>query len=180
MQHEWKKYFSAAYRRQQMAIGGGLILLISVCAILMEDPAPPPALPPVSHAETSVTEVRGLSAAARRSALRDPFTAAHETERAVNAAPRAVASRERNVPPQTVPAASPVQLQEVSAEAKTALVLCGVVTGADGRRIAIVAAGKDSAALAAGDTWHGYTLDALTDRAATLRTAHGVVTLTRE
>ena len=173
MQHEWKKYFSAAYRRQQIALGGGLILLISVCAILMEDPAPPPALPPVSHAETSVTEVRGLSAAARRSALRDPFTAAHETERAVT-------SRERNVPPQTVPAAPPVQLQEVSAEAKTTLVLRGVVTGADGRRIAIVAAGKDSAALAAGDTWHGYTLDALTDRAATLRTAHGVVTLTRE
>ncbi|MBF1714717.1 MAG: hypothetical protein HXO85_03730, partial [Selenomonas sp.] len=55
-----------------------------------------------------------------------------------------------------------------------------IVTGADGRRIAILARGKDSAALAAGDTWHGYTLDALTERTVTLRTAHGVITLTRE
>ena len=86
---------------------------------------------------------------------------------------------EEKPPSQLTPAASPMPPQ-AQPKAETPLVLRGIVTGADGRRIAILARGKDSAALAAGDTWHGYTLDALTERTATLRTAHGVITLTRE
>ena len=85
---------------------------------------------------------------------------------------------EEKLPSQLTPAALP--LPQAQPKAETPLVLRGIVTGADGRRIAILARGKDSAALAAGDTWHGYTLDALTERTATLRTAHGVITLTRE
>ena len=85
------------------------------------------------------------------------------------------------VPPTVSRADAPVtEPPQVQPRAETPLVLRGIVTGADGRRIAILARGKDSAALAAGDTWHGYTLDALTERMATLRTAHGVITLTRE
>ena len=93
--------------------------------------------------------------------------------------PIAPTPHEEKPPAQPAPAAPPMPPQ-AQPKAETPLVLRGIVTGADGRRIAIFARGKDSAALAAGDTWHGYTLDALTERTATLRTAHGVITLTRE
>ena len=150
MLERWKDYLSARYRRQQVAVGAGLFLLLSLGAMLHEDSLPVPVPPTVSRADAPVTEVQGLSAAAEGRALHNPFTIAQAAQ------------------PQAQP------------KAETPLVLRGIVTGADGRRIAILAGGKDSAALAAGDTWHGYTLDALTERTATLRTAHGVITLTRE
>ena len=170
MLERWKDYLSARYRRQQAAVGAGLLLLLSLCAMLHEDPLPAPVPPALSRVDASVTEVQGLSAAAEGRALHNPFTMAHAAEGETGAMPISAKPHEEKPPSQLTPAAPPLP----------PLVLRGIVTGADGRRIAILARGKDSAALAAGDTWHGYTLDALTERTATLRTAHGVITLTRE
>ena len=179
MLERWKDYLSARYRRQQAAVGAGLLLLLSLCAMLHEDPLPTPVPPAVSHVDTSVTEVQGLSAAAEGRVLHNPFTMAHAAEGETGTMPIAPTPHEEKPPAQPAPAALPLPPQ-AQPKAETPLVLRGIVTGADGRRIAILARGKDSAALAAGDTWHGYTLDALTERTATLRTAHGVITLTRE
>ena len=140
---------------------------------------PTPVPPTVSRSDVSVTEVQGLSAAAEGRALHNPFTMVHAAEGETEAMPLSANPHEEKLPSQLTPAALPLP-QKAQPKAETPLVLRGIVTGADGRRIAILARGKDSAALAAGDTWHGYTLDALTERTATLRTAHGVITLTRE
>lgn len=179
MLERWKDYLSARYRRQQAAVGAGLLLLLSLCAMLHEDPLPTPVPPTVSRSDVSVTEVQGLSAAAEGRALHNPFTMVHAAEGETEAMPLSANPHEEKLPSQLTPAALPLP-QKAQPKAETPLVLRGIVTGADGRRIAILARGKDSAALAAGDTWHGYTLDALTERTATLRTAHGVITLTRE
>ena len=179
MFERWKDYLSARYRCQQAAAGAGLLLLLSLGGMLYEEPPPVPVPPTVSRVDVSVTEVQGLSAAAEGRALHNPFTMAHTAEGETGAMPISAKPHEEKLPPQPTPAAPPMPPQ-VQPKAETPLVLRGIVTGADGRRIAILARGKDSAALAAGDTWHGYTLDALTERTATLRTAHGVITLTRE
>ena len=179
MLERWKDYFSARYRRQQAAVGAGLLLLLSLGAMLHEEPPPVPVPPTVSRSDVSVTEVQGLPAAAEGRALHNPFTMAHAAEGETGAMPISANPHEEKPPSQSTPAAAPLPPQ-AQPKAETPLVLRGIVTGADGRRIAILARGKDSAALAAGDTWHGYTLDALTERTATLRTAHGVITLTRE
>ena len=179
MLERWKDYLSARYRRQQAAVGAGLLLLLSLCAMLHEDPLPAPVPPAVSHVDASVTEVQGLSTAAEGRALHNPFTMAHAAEGETGAMPISAMPHEEKPPSQLTPAAPPLPPQ-AQPKAETPLVLRGIVTGADGRRIAILAKGKDSTALAAGDTWHGYTLDALTERTATLRTAHGIITLTRE
>ena len=179
MLERWKDYLSARYRRQQAAVGAGLLLLLSLCAMLHEDPLPTPVPPTVSRSDVSVTEVQGLSAAAEGRALHNPFTMVHAAEGETEAMPLSANPHEEKLPSQLTPAALPLP-RKAQPKAETPLVLRGIVTGADGRRIAILARGKDSAALAAGDTWHGYTLDALTERTATLRTAHGVITLTRE
>ena len=179
MLERWKDYLSARYRRQQAAIGAGLFLLLSLGAMLHEEPPLVPVPPAVSHVDTSVTEVQGLSAAAEGRALHNPFTMVHAAEGETGAMPISANPHEEKPPSQPTPAASPMPPQ-AQPRAETPLVLRGIVTGADGRRIAILTRGKDSAALAAGDTWHGYTLDALTERTATLRTAHGIITLTRE
>lgn len=172
----WKDYLSARYRRQQAAVGAGLLLLLSLGAMLHEEPPPVSVPPTVSRSDVSVTEVQGLSAAAEGRALHNPFTMAHAAEGETGTMPIAPTPHEEKPPAQPAPPMPP----QAQPKAETPLVLRGIVTGADGRRIAILARGKDSAALAAGDTWHGYTLDALTERTATLRTAHGVITLTRE
>ena len=179
MLERWKDYLSARYRRQQVAVGAGLFLLLSLCVMLHEDSPPVPVPPTVSRADAPVTEVQGLSAAAEGRALHNPFTMAHAADGETGAVPLSAKPHEEKLSSQPAPAALPMPPQ-VQPRAETPLVLRGIVTGADGRRIAILARGKDSAALAAGDTWHGYTLDALTERMATLRTAHGVITLTRE
>ena len=178
MFERWKDYLSARYRRQQAAVGAGLLLLLSLGAMLHEDALPTPVPPTVSRSDVSVTEVQGLSAAAEGRALHNPFTMVHAAEGETEAMPLSANPHEEKLPSQLTPAALP--LPQAQPKAETPLVLRGIVTGADGRRIAILARGKDSAALAAGDTWHGYTLDVLTERTVTLRTAHGGITLTRE
>ena len=60
------------------------------------------------------------------------------------------------------------------------LILRGVVAGADGARLAILARGEEGAALGIGEVWQGYTLRALSDRSATLDSVSGTITLTRE
>ena len=60
------------------------------------------------------------------------------------------------------------------------LFLRGVVRNSDGARIAILAQGEDGAALTVGETWHGYTLRAMTDHSVILDAADGTITLTRE
>ena len=179
MFERWKDYLSARYRRQQAAVGAGLLLLLSLGAMLHEDPLPAPVPPALSRVDASVTEVQGLSAAAEGRALHNPFTMVHAAEGETGTMPIAPTPHEEKLPSQLTPAALPLP-QKAQPKAETPLVLRGIVTGADGRRIAILARGKDSAALAAGDTWHGYTLDVLTERTVTLRTAHGGITLTRE
>ena len=54
------------------------------------------------------------------------------------------------------------------------------MTAADGTRIAILAQGEEGAALTVGETWKGHTLRSVADRSATLDTASGMITLTRE
>lgn len=179
MLERWKDYLSARYRRQQVAVGAGLFLLLSLGAMIHEDSPPVPVPPTVSRADAPVTEVQGLSAAAEGRTLHNPFTMAHAAEGETGAMPLPAKPHEEKLSSQTAPAAPPI-LPQAQPKAETPLVLRGIVTGADGRRIAILARGKDSAALAAGDTWHGYTLDVLTERTVTLRTAHGGITLTRE
>ena len=170
MFERWKDYLSARYRRQQAAVGAGLLLLLSLCAMLHEDSLPAPVPPAVSHVDASVTEVQGLSAAAEGRALHNPFTMAHAAEGETGAIPISAMPHEEKPPSQLTPAAPPLPPQ-AQPKAEMPLVLRGIVTGADGRRIAILAGGKDSAALAAGDTWHGYTLEAMDHQGCVLWTA---------
>ena len=59
-------------------------------------------------------------------------------------------------------------------------ILRGTVTGADGRCIAILAMGEESAAVTAGDTWRDYAVEDAHDNAVTLRRGAETLTLRRE
>ena len=177
----WRTYLGELSARQPALIGAALLLAVSGATLLWEDEpetvvtlreetAPPPA-----------PEIAGLSAAAQKMSLRNPFSYAHETL-AETTPP--VENAKGDVQPPVQPA-SPAQLPSTSASTPpppppAPLVLRGVVTDANGVRIAILAKGTESAALAVGETWQGYTLRELTDRSATLDAASGSIIVTRE
>ena len=179
-----RAHLSTLSRRQWVLIGA--LFLCAVCgAYLLGADADAPVVI-VQHSETTPPpslEITGLAAAAKRTALRNPFSETHERmgESPPAAVPESVKGTAAAPPSLSVPV-SPVQqaVAASSAPPPAPLVLRGVVTGADGTRIAILAQGADGAALAAGETWHGYTLRTLTERTAILDSAAGTSTLTRE
>lgn len=177
----WRARLYELSARQLALIGAALLLAVSGTALLWtdepetvvtlrEETSPPPA-----------PEIAGLSAAAQKMPLRNPFSYAHETL-AETTPP--VENAKGDVQPPVQPA-SLAQLPSTSASTPPApppeaLVLRGVVMDANGVRIAILAKGTESAALAVGETWQGHTLRELTDRSATLDAASGSITVTRE
>lgn len=178
-----RAHLSTLSRRQWVLIG--VLLLCAVCgAYLLGTDADAPVVI-VQHGETTPPslEITGLAAAAKRTALRNPFSETHERmgESPPAAVPEPVKGTAAPPPSLSVPV-PPVQQAVVASSAPppAPLVLRGVVTGADGTRIAILAQGADGAALAAGETWRGYTLRTLTERTAILDSAAGTSTLTRE
>lgn len=138
----------------------------------------------VQHIETTpppTLEITGLSAAAKRTALRNPFTDAHERRGEISSAAETAEIKTKMLPPHPAPLSVQVSAAvRVPSPAQLPLVLRGVVTGVDGTRIAILARGADGVALGIGETWQGHTLRALSDTSATLDSASGKITLTRE
>ena len=167
---------------RQMALIGALLLGgISSIALLWPDDTETLVTLQQASAPPPAPEVAGLSAAAQKMPLRNPFSYAHETL-AETTPP--VENAKGDVQPPVQPA-SLAQLPSTSASTPpppppAPLVLRGVVTDANGVRIAILAKGTESAALAVGETWQGHTLRELTDRSATLDAASGSIIVTRE
>ena len=177
----WRRYWAALSARQRALVGALLLCALSGVYLLQADSPQPVAI--VQHNEKAppATEIRGLSAAAKRPPLRNPFSDAHERAHEVSSATTVVEQKGQTLPPDPSPVPSTPPTAAVPPVPPPApLVLRGVVTGADGVRIAILARGEEGAALGIGEVWQGYTLRALSDRSATLDSASGTITLTRE
>ena len=150
-------------------------------AAVIEHPAAERIPPPETR-----REIAGLDAASERTPLHNPFTYAHETRgAAAESAHTATAEKAPAAP--ALPAgagaqsaAQPVHTPPETPPVQSRPVLRGTVTGADGRRIAIVASDKDSAALSVGEMWRDYTVEDVGDTAVTLRRGGETVTLRRE
>lgn len=178
----WRRYWAALSARQRALVGALLLCALSGVYLLQADSPQPVTI--VQHIETKAppaTEITGLSAAAKRSPLRNPFSDAHERAHEMPSATTAVEQKGQTLPPNTSPVPpTPPTAAVPPAQPPAPLVLRGVVTGVDGVRIAILARGEEGAALGIGEVWQGYTLRALSDRSATLDSASGTITLTRE
>ena len=181
----WRTRLRELSARQAALIGAFLLLGVSGAALLWPDEAEPVVILQQEVAPAPVTEIAGLATAAQKLPLRNPFTSAHETfgeipaameTNKVNAAPLdmlAVPASSAPLPPTSAGTLPPAPMAQP-------ILLRGVVTGADGVRLAILAKGAESAALAIGETWQGHTLRGLTDTSATLDTVSGSITVTRE
>ena len=167
---------------RQMALIGALLLGgISSIALLWPDDTETLVTLQQASAPPPAPEVAGLSAAAKRSPLRNPFSDAHERAHEIPSTIVTVEQKNQTLPPNTSPVPpTPPTAAVPPAPPPAPLVLRGVVTGADGVRLAILARGAEGAALGIGEVWKGYTLRALSDRSATLDSASGTITLTRE
>ena len=178
----WRRYWAALSARQRALVGALLLCVLCGVYLLQGDSPQPVAI--VQHpdiAPSPATEITGLSAAAKRSSLRNPFSGTHERAHEVPSAITAAEQKGQTLPPDPSPVPSTPPTAAVPPVPPPApLVLRGVVTGADGVRIAILARGEEGAALGIGEVWQGYTLRALSDRSATLDSASGTITLTRE
>ena len=179
----WRRYWAALSARQRALVGALLLCALSGVYLLQADSPQPVAI--VQHpdiAPSPATEITGLSAAAKRSSLRNPFSGTHE--RAHEEVPSAITAAEQKkqmLPSNTAPVLPPLPTAAVPpAPPPAPLILRGVVAGADGARLAILARGEEGAALGIGEVWQGYTLRSLSDRSATLDSASGTITLTRE
>lgn len=182
MSGAWSKYLTALSMRQRALVGALLLCAVSGAYLLWADADAPAAI--VQHSATTPPpslEIAGLSAAAKRTALRNPFSDAHERAHEMPSATTAVEQKGQTLPPDPPPVPpTPPTAAVPPAPPPAPLVLRGVVTGADGVRIAILARGEEGAALGIGEMWQGYTLRALSDRSATLDSASRTITLTRE
>ena len=167
---------------RQMALIGALLLGgISSIALLWPDDTETLVTLQQASAPPPAPEVAGLSAAAKRSPLRNPFSDAHERAHEIPSTIVTVEQKNQTLPPNTSPVPpTPPTAAVPPAPPPAPLVLRGVVTGADGVRLAILARGAEGAALGVGEMWQGYTLRVLSDRSATLDSASGTITLTRE
>ena len=160
--------------RQRAVLAAALLGVLFAAALLWteEGGVPARAVHPAAAASPP-PEIAGLAAAAQRPVLRNPFTAVHET-----------AARPPSpilpAPPPAEPPAAPAPQAAPPAAAAAPRLLRGTAAAADGTRIAVLAQGDTGAVLAVGETWRGYTLTALTETSATLRTPSGTITLTRE
>ena len=178
----WRRYWTALSVRQRALVGALLVCVLCGVYLLQGDLPQPVAI--VQHpdiAPSPATEITGLSAAAKRSSLRNPFSDTHERAHEVSSAITAAEQKKHMLPSNTAPVLPPPPTAAVPpAPPPAPLILRGVVAGADGARLAILARGEEGAALGIGEVWQGYTLRALSDRSATLDSASGTITLTRE
>ena len=164
--------------RQRAALAAALLGVLFAAALLWteEGGVPARAVHPAAAASPP-PEIAGLAAAAQRPVLRNPFTAVHET---AARPPSPILPAPPPAPPPAGPPAAPAPQAAPLGAAAAPLLLRGTAADADGTRIAILAQGDTGAVLAVGETWRGYTLTALTETSATLRTPSGTITLTRE
>ena len=178
----WRARLRELSARQMALIGALLLCGISGIALLWPDDTETLVTLQQASAPPPAPEVAGLSAAAKRSPLRNPFSDAHERAHEIPSATTAVEQKGQTLlpDPSPVPPPLPPTAALPPAPPPAPLVLRGVVTGADGVRLAILARGAEGAALGIGEVWKGYTLRALSDRSATLDSASGTITLTRE
>ena len=185
----------AALSHRDKRMGAALLFAAAVLLYLVQTPASSAVIEspaPVRAPEEDATrEVIGLDAAARRPELRNPFTYAHETRgegaHTEETPPTADEKRQgAETPASMMPAArtsaTAPALPDGTAQPAKELrpILRGTVTGADGRCIAILAMGEESAAVAAGDTWRDYAVEDAHDNAVTLRRGAETLTLRRE
>lgn len=143
--------------------------------------------PVQAAAPAAVRQIEGIEAAARREELRNPFTYVHETRGTpVQGAPgepgAADQAKPTGAPPSGAAERTPAPAPGTAApvKKKEPVTLRGVVTGADGARMAILAQGEDSAVLSAGEKWRTYTVAHVADDSVTLETAHETIVLQRE
>ena len=178
----WRRCWTVLSVRQRALVGALLLCVLCGVYLLQGDSPQPVAI--VQHpdvAPSPATEITGLSAAAKRSSLRNPFSDAHERAYEVPSAITAAEQNKQMLPSNTAPVPPPPPTAAVPpAPPPAPLILRGVVAGADGARLAILARGEEGAALGIGEVWQGYTLRALSDRSATLDSVSGTITLTRE
>lgn len=189
MLETWRAYLRALSARQWALVGAVLLCAVSGAYVLWRDTAEPVILVQQETVPPPATEIKGLSAAALKVPLRNPFSAAHERVGEIPHTSDQIDINVAAVPPAVMPPAnvpSPLPPAALAIAVPTAaaspppLVLRGVVTGADGARLAILAQGEAGAALGIGETWKEYTLRSVTDQSATLEHRSGTITLTRE
>ena len=189
MLETWRAYLRALSARQWALVGAVLLCAVSGVYLLWRDTAEPVILVQQETVPPPATEIKGLSAAALKVPLRNPFSAAHERVGEIPHTSDQIDINAAAVPPAVMPPAnvpSPLPPAALAAAVSAAaappppLVLRGVVMGADGARLAILAQGEAGAALGIGETWKEYTLRSVTDQSATLENKSGTITLTRE
>ena len=179
----WRAYLTALSVRQWSLIGAVLLIVVSGAYLLWTDAEEPAVIVQRAENVPPVTEIKGLSAAAAKTPLRNPFSAAHERVGEIPQAAEHERAEARAKQPSVPPVASASTIPPPAVPAPPApppLVLRGMAQGADGSRMVILAEGSEGAALGIGESWRGYTLRALTDTSATLDSASGTITLTRE
>lgn len=181
---EWRAHLSM---RRAIFVCGAILGTICIFYFVQppSDGAPQMLYREQAQPESSDIEITGLSSAAQRVIIRNPFSLVHETAgeqipapiQEVRTQPSAAA------PPVMVPAGAvkespspPSKEQMHSIEPR----LCGVVADADGRRLIILTWEKESAVLGIGEEWRGYTVNMIAEDHAALHSAHGSVVLRRE
>lgn len=175
----WRARLRELSARQMVLIGAFLLGGISGIALLWTDDTETVVTLQQEPVPQSATGIAGLSAAAQKMPLRNPFSYAHET--IAETSPAIENSKgDRHPPLQPVSLAQPSPASTPPAPPPAPLVLRGVVTDANGVRIAILGKGTEGAALSVGETWEGHTLRGLTDTSATLETTSGSITVARE
>ena len=178
----WRAHIASFSARQAAILGIAVFAGVGgVYLFRLDPPASPEILQDSPQTQQLARTVTGLSAAAQRVPLRNPFSAAHEgagEAPVVSVRTNAAALVSMQMPPAAE--ASAVPAPEGRGAPAAPLVLRGVVISADGTRMAILGQGEEGTALTVGEEWHGYRLDGLTDTAATLQSASGTITLLRE
>ena len=182
----WCAHLTALSLRQWGRIGAVLLCVVSGVYLLQSDVGESVVITQNTETASSSMEITGLSSAAAKMPLRNPFSSAHERvgeipEEAGRKETEAYTAATRPSPAPTVaPTSSTPPTVTAVPPAPSLPVLRGVVQSADGSRMVILAEGTEAAALGIGDTWHGYTLHSATERTATIEAASGTITLTRE
>ena len=179
----WCEHLTALSLRQWGQIGAVLLCAVSGVYLLQSDVEEPVVITQNTETASSSMEITGLSSAAAKMPLRNPFSSAHER---VGEIPEEAGRKETEAytaatRPSPAPTVAPTSSTPPTVTAvPPAPSLRGVVQSADGSRMVILAEGTEAAALGIGDTWHGYTLHSATERTATIEAASGTITLTRE
>ena len=78
MSGAWREYLTAMSARQRTLVGAVLLCAVSGAYLLWRDTAEPVILVQQESVPPPATDIKGLSAAALKVPLRNPFSAAHE------------------------------------------------------------------------------------------------------